>query len=299
MYKIITHPGSSHKDDFLATSVLLATLGDAAVLRREPTPADMADVNTYVVDVGFEHAPERRNFDHHQDRSLPCAFHLVMQHLGHHEAAMEMFAWYRHMSMMDVRGPYRTANHLGVDTSVLFAASSPIDGYILSTFARAEALDRDDPLYQLMKALGRDMIDLIDRKTKRLEQLKAEARVVPVKQLKTVFSDIGDDPKLAMELYLRFLDDDQVVMSITPSNRGDGWEYLRLGDNTIVDFRAIADDPEVHFVHSGGFLAKTRSRLPMQQAVELAGRAIGTPEAPGPAPGSGTPGYLDSSLAAT
>ena len=188
MYKIITHPGSSHKDDFLATSVLLATLGDAAVLRREPTPADMADVNTYVVDVGFEHAPERRNFDHHQDRSLPCAFHLVMQHLGHHEAAMEMFAWYRHMSMMDVRGPYRTANHLGVDTSVLFAASSPIDGYILSTFARAEALDRDDPLYQLMKALGRDMIDLIDRKTKRPEQLKAEARVVPVKHLKKVSS---------------------------------------------------------------------------------------------------------------
>lgn len=290
MYKIITHPGSSHKDDFLATSVLLATLDDAAVLRREPTAADMEDVNTYVVDVGFEYAPERRNFDHHQDRSLPCAFHLVMQYLGHHEAAMEMFAWYRHMSMMDVRGPYRTANHLGVDTSVLFAASSPIDGYILSTFARVSSLKRDDPLYLLMKALGRDMIDLIDRKTKRLERLKAEAMVVPVGHLKSVFSDIGDDPKLAMELYLRYLDDDQVVMSITPSNRGEGWEYLRLGDNTIVDFRTIAEDPEVHFVHTSGFLAKTRTRLPMRQAVELAARAIGTPKVCSPAPGGGIAG---------
>ncbi len=82
MYKIVTHPGSSHKDDFLAACVLLATLGDAEVHRREPTDADLADLNTYVVDVGFEYAPERRNFDHHQDRSLPCAFHLVMQYLG-------------------------------------------------------------------------------------------------------------------------------------------------------------------------------------------------------------------------
>jgi len=279
MYKIVTHPGSSHKDDFLAVCVLLATLGDAEIYRREATDSDLADLNTYVVDVGLEHAPERHNFDHHQDRSLPCAFHLVMQHLGHHDAAMQLFAWYPQLSMMDVRGPYRTANHLGVDTSVLFASSSPIDGYILSTFARVASLDREDSLYLLMKSLGKDMIDLIDRKMKRLERLKSEVRVVPVRHLKTVFSDINDEPKLAMELYLRFLDDEQVVMSITPSNRGIGWEFLRLGDNMIVDFRAIADDPEVHFVHTSGFLAKTRTRLPMQQAVELACRAIaGKPE---------------------
>jgi hypothetical protein len=156
----------------------------------------------------------------------------------------------------------------------LFASSSPIDGYILSTFSGVASLHREDPLYLLMKALGQDMIDLVERKTKRLERLKAEARVLPVRHLKTVFSDISEDPKLAMELYLRFLDDELVVMSITPSNRGDGWEFLRLGDNTIVDFRAIADDPEVRFVHTSGFLAKTRTRLPMEQAVELACRAI-------------------------
>jgi len=274
MYKIVTHPGSSHKDDFLATCMLLATLDGAKVYRREPTGADLADLNTYVVDVGFEYAPERRNFDHHQDCSLPCAFHLVMQHLGLHDAAMQIFAWYPHMSMMDVRGPHRTADHLGVDTSVLFASSSPIDGYILSTFAGVASLDREDSLYLLMKSLGKDMIDLVERKTTRLERLKSEARVVPVRHLKTVFSDISDDPKLSMELYLRFLDDELVVMSITPSNRGEGWELLRLGDNMIVDFRAISADPEVRFVHTSGFLAKTRTRLPMQQAVELACRAI-------------------------
>lgn len=274
MYKIVTHPGSAHKDDFLATCVLLAALDNAQVFRREPTSTDLEDLNTYVVDVGLEYAPQRHNFDHHHDQSLPCAFHLVMKHLGHHEAATMMFEWYPHMSMMDVRGPYRTAEHLGVDSSVLFATSSPIDGYIISTFGNAKSLTSQDLLFKFMKSLGKDMIGLIDRKMVRLEQLKAKARVVPIKHLKAVISDITNSPKLAMELYLRFLDDEQVVMSITPSNRGEGWELLRLGDNTIVDFRAIAERPEVLFVHNSGFLAKTETRMPIDEVVSLASLAV-------------------------
>jgi hypothetical protein len=274
MYKIVAHPGSAHKDDFLSVSVLLATLKQAEVYRREPSEEDLNDPDTYVVDVGLELSPERHNFDHHQDPSLPCAFHLVMQHLGHHEAAMLMFAWYPHMSMMDVRGPYRTAEHLGVDSSVLFASSSPIDGYIISTFASLESLNAQNPLYDLMKSLGENMIALIGRKMERLERLKSEAKVIEVKHLKAVTSDINNSPKLAMELYLRFLDDENIVMSITPSNRGEGWELLRLGDNTIVDFRVIENNPEIRFVHGSGFLAKTNTRLPLEEVVELACMAI-------------------------
>jgi hypothetical protein len=274
MYKIVAHPGSAHKDDFLSVSVLLATLKQAEVFRREPTEEDLNDPDTYVVDVGLELSPERHNFDHHQDRSLPCAFHLVMQHLGHHEAAMLMFAWYPHMSMMDVRGPYRTAEHLGVDSSVLFASSSPIDGYIISTFASLESLNSQNPLYDLMKSLGENMIALIGRKMERLERLKSETKVIEIKHLKAVASDIDNSPKLAMELYLRFLDDENIVMSITPSNRGEGWELLRLGDNTIVDFRVIENNQEIRFVHGSGFLAKTHTRLPMEEVVELACMAI-------------------------
>ena len=274
MYKIVSHPGSAHKDDFLSVSVLLATLEHAEIFRREPTEEDLNDPDTYVVDVGLELAPERHNFDHHQDRSLPCAFHLVMQHLGHHDAAMLMFAWYPHMSMMDVRGPYRTAEHLGVDSSVLFASSSPIDGYIISTFASLKSLNAQNPLYDLMKSLGENMIALIGRKMGRLERLKSEAEVIEIKHLKAVASDIDNSPKLAMELYLRFLDDEDIVMSITPSNRGEGWELLRLGDNTIVDFRVIENNQEIRFVHGSGFLAKTHTRLPMEEVVELACMAI-------------------------
>jgi hypothetical protein len=274
MYKIIAHPGSAHKDDFMSVCVLLATLDNAEVFRREPTGAELADPNTYVVDVGMEYVAEKHNFDHHQDRSLPCAFHLVMQHLGHHDAAMLMFIWYPHMSMMDVRGPYRTAEYLGVDSSVLFATSSPIDGYILSNFSKVNTLSSRNPLYEFMKALGQDMIALIERKTARLERLKSEAKVVPVKHLKAITSAIDNEPKLAMELLLRYLDDDHIVMSITPSNRGEGWELLRLDDYKGVDFRLIAEHPDIRFVHANGFLAKTKSRLPLQQVVCLASLAV-------------------------
>lgn len=258
----------------MSVSVLLATLGDAQVFRREPTAEDLADLNTYVVDVGMEHNPGNHNFDHHQDHSLPCAFHLVMEYLGHHDNAMMMFEWYPHMSMMDVRGPYRTAEHLGVDSSVLFASTSPIDNYIISSFAKISTLCSQDALYSLMKELGQDLIEMIDLKMKRLERLKAEAEVFPLKHFKAVVSGIEESPKLAFELYLHFMDDEKIVVSVTPSNRGAGWELLRLGDHRSVDFRKVKTHPEIHFVHANGFLAKTKTRLPLAEVLEIASLAV-------------------------
>ena len=274
MYKIVAHPGSAHKDDFLSTCVLLTTLGHAEVFRREATSEDLADPQTYVVDVGMELAPERNNFDHHQDPSLPCAFHLLMKHLGHHESAMLMFEWYPHMSMMDVRGPHRTAEHLGVDTSVLFASSSPIDGYILARFSALTHLNCDPVLYELMKELGRDLLVMMKEKMQRLARLKEESRIVKVKHLKAIVSTIDDNPKLAMDRYLTFLNDNSIVMSITPSVRGAGWEMLRLGDNRMVDFRALEGSPQVRFIHANGFVAKTCSLIPEEAVIELATQAI-------------------------
>ncbi len=278
MYKIITHPGSAHKDDFMAVSLLLATLDSAEVFRREATSEDLADPDTYVVDVGMEHDLEKHNFDHHQNATLPCAFHLVMKYLGYHDAAMVVFGWYAQMSMMDVRGPYRTAEYLGVDTSILFSSSSPIDGYILSCFSKVTSLTEQDTFYRLMKDFGADFIEMVGLKMVRLERLKREAKVLPIKHLKALVSQIEDNPKLSMELYLRALNDKAVVMSITPSTRGAGWEMVRVGDSMTVDFRSVAADPDIRFVHVNGFIAKTRSLLPLEAVLKLASQAIVSPD---------------------
>lgn len=270
MYKIIVHPGRAHRDDLMAVCVLLAALdGPVEVCRRDPGSEDLADPDTYVVDIGMDYNPQQHNFDHHQDPTLPCAFHLVMKYLGYHDDALQMFGWYPFMSMMDVRGPHKTAEHYGIDASVFFASSSPVEGYVLSRFSKFESLKPQDLLYQLMEELGQDLFALIDLKKKRLARLKEVARVVPVKHIKAVVSTIADNPKLAMELYLRFLADDSLLISITPSGRGDGWELLRLGDDGQVDFQAIVDCPEVRFVHANGHVATTHSLLPLSKVVEL------------------------------
>lgn len=62
---ILTHPGSAHKDEFLACCVLLAET-PVPISRREPTPADLADPGVAVIDVGHLHDPALNNFDHHQ-----------------------------------------------------------------------------------------------------------------------------------------------------------------------------------------------------------------------------------------
>ena len=81
-----------------------------------------------------------------------------------------------------------------------------------------------------------------------------------------------------MELYLRALNDKAVVMSITPSTRGAGWEMVRVGDSMTVDFRSVAADPDIRFVHVNGFIAKTRSLLPLEAVLKLASQAIVSPD---------------------
>jgi hypothetical protein len=197
-----------------------------------------------------------------------------MQHLGYHEDAMLVYGWYPIMNMMDVGGPHKTAETLGVDPSVLLASSSPIDGYVLSRFSLVESLHEGDLFYKFMKEMGQALIGLIDRKKQRFELLKREALIVDVKQFKAVVSRIADEPKLSMELFLRYLGDDRIVMCITPSVRCGGWEFLRLGDSRVVDFRAIADRPEVGFVHANGYVAATRDLLPWQEVIALATASI-------------------------
>jgi len=154
------------------------------------------------------------------------------------------------------------------------ASSSPIDGYILARFSALSHLNCDPVLYELMKELGRDLIVMMQQKRLRLERLKEEGRIVALKRYKAIISTIEENPKLAMDRYLTFLNDNSIVMSITPSGRGAGWEMLRLGDNRMVDFRALEGNPAVRFIHANGFVAKTCALIPQEAVIALAAQAI-------------------------
>ena len=119
---ILTHPGSAHKDEFLACCVLLATT-PCPIVRREPTDADLADPATAVLDVGHRHEPALNNFDHHQlpdDAAPTCALSLVLQHLGLYADARAFCEWLEPAEWFDCRGPNTTAKWLGVKREVIY-----------------------------------------------------------------------------------------------------------------------------------------------------------------------------------
>ncbi|MEZ4483085.1 MAG: hypothetical protein R2864_00350 [Syntrophotaleaceae bacterium] len=153
-----------------------------------------------MVDVGMHYDPQLNNFDHHQDASALCVSpdHAASRLSRGRPAGVRLVPL---MSMMDGR---TSREYFGVDASLLLASASPIDGYILSRFSRVHYLGPEDLIYKFMQEMGKDLLALIEEKKQRLERLKREAKVVQVNHIKAIVSHIADNPKLAMELYLRF-----------------------------------------------------------------------------------------------
>ena len=115
--EIITHPGGAHKDDFLACC-LIAHLHRAPITRREPSPEDLDDPHTAVIDVGGIHDPALQNFDHHQfprDHPPVCALTLVLQSLDVYDEALLLCDWLPTAEYLDTRGPNDTATWLGIE----------------------------------------------------------------------------------------------------------------------------------------------------------------------------------------
>lgn len=49
----------------------------------------------------------------------------------------------------------------------------------------------------------------------------------------------------------------EVVGTVYPDRRAAGYGLGRFRDNTRLDFTRIAHEPDVHFAHANGFVAKT------------------------------------------
>ncbi len=171
--QILTHPGGSHKDEFLACCLLLVE-NPVAIVRREPTADDLADPSIAVVDVGHEHVPERGNFDHHQfpyDHPPTCSLSLVLQHLGVYEDARKFCDWLEPAEWFDTRGPVETARWLGVDRETLFKLNSPIDTTLLRRFAGVSQLQPGEPLWEVMRWIGSDLLHYLKTLRARLNYI--------------------------------------------------------------------------------------------------------------------------------
>ena len=261
---IITHPGGAHKDDFLACCVLL-TQACVPIYRRNPSAEDLKDSSIAVVDVGLQHASEIYNFDHHQlpSEQVPtCALSLVLKNLGLYEDALEFCDWLETSEWLDCRGPADTATWLGTDHQVLAKLNSPIDITLLRRFASQVEHHQGEPVWEVMLMIGQDLIEYIKGLRSRIDFISEHAQIWNFRTKKALYMPRTDplpkDPSAGLARYLsqKQLDKD-VIAIVYPDSRGAGYGMRRFNDDHRLDFTQINSQPDVHFTHARGFIAKT------------------------------------------
>jgi hypothetical protein len=265
---ILTHPGGAHKDEVLACSVLLA-LQPVPVVRREPVPADLDDPTICVVDVGHVHDPALNNFDHHQfpkDHTPTCSLSLVLQHFGLYEEAREFCEWLEPAEWFDCRGPFATADWLGVEREILNKLNSPIDATLLKRFAGSERLEPGEPLWEVLKMIGEDILEYVKGLRDRLDYLERHAEfwdiASPGQPIQILFlrrmDPPLDDPSMGMDRFVERRGKlGEVAGLVYPDRRGNGYGLSRFRDDARLDFTRVAQEPDIHFAHARGFVAKT------------------------------------------
>lgn len=272
---ILTHPGSAHKDEFLACCVLLAER-PVPIMRREPSEAELADRSVCVVDVGHRHEPALHNFDHHQfpaDHPPTCSLSLVLQDLGLYEDARQFCDWLEPAEWFDCRGAQATARWLGVQRDTMSKLNSTIDLSLLRRFALQTRLAPGEPLWEVMRMIGEDITGYVRSLRARLDFLGQNAVFWDF----NLGSDPGkflflprtepmpEEPSMALD---RFVEERgltrEVVGLVYPDRRGGGYGLSRFRDNPRLDFTRIAGEADVHFAHARGFVAKTSASEPLR-----------------------------------
>lgn len=268
---ILTHPGSAHKDEFLACSVLAAYY-EVPIIRRDPDQTDLDNPEICVVDIGGAHQAENNNFDHHQfpkDHPPTCALSLVLQDLGVYEQAKQFCEWLEPTEWFDCRGAVDTAAWLGVPSKVMGQLNSPIDITLLRRFAGETHLRPGDVIWEVMRMIGQDLLDYIRNLRNRLTYIEKNSEFWTLNENGHSFGvlylprrkPVPHDPSSGIEFFIANQGKEGTVAAlIYPDRRGDGYGLSRFNDDKRLDFALIKSEPDVHFAHVRGFVAKTTAK---------------------------------------
>ncbi len=265
---ILTHPGSAHKDEFLACCLLVA-VHESPIFRREPTQADLDNPAMAVVDVGGEDDAARGNFDHHQfpkDHPPTCSLSLVLMDLGLYEDARLYCDWLEVAEWFDTRGPVETAAWLGVERTLLAKLNSTLDLTLLRRFAGMSEIRPGEPMWEVMRWVGGDLIGYLRSLREKLNEIGRSSEIWEMSHeagdFRVLFlpraENFSEDASAGLARYASGLPEGrQVIAMVYPDRRGTGFALSRFNDDLRMDFTRIAAEGDVHFAHARGFVAKS------------------------------------------
>ncbi len=282
--RIVTHAGGAHADEVLACAVLLAAVpGIVRIDRRNRVEeADFADPGCFVLDLGGRLEPDRRHFDHHQlDRTAEpaCTFSLVLRWLNLESAARAWFPWFDPLVLVDAKGNEETSRRYGWPPLTVERLESPAELALRDAFASRAALEPGDPLWDWLAATGAWLLEKLNALEARWALFQKTGRLLPVGGFQVLFFDLPPDtpdPGLGLDQIRLRLGGD-IAARVAPDPRGAGYAMKRFGDDPRLDFGRLAGDPRIAFIHSGGFMATTLSRLPVEELLALLKQAAGEP----------------------
>jgi hypothetical protein len=117
-----------------------------------------------------------------------------------------------------------------------------------------------------MKMIGADLVSYVTNLRARMDEVAQVEQVWDLGEgddgIKVMFAPRTDPPiedaSGALAWRIKELElEDEVVATVYPDSRGEGYGMRRFNDSPVLDFSLLADEPEVHFTHARGFIAKT------------------------------------------
>jgi hypothetical protein len=284
----IPHKGRAHLDEFIGTCILIAYDENITkVERRDPSEADIESLTAYVYDQGGIHDPARLCFDHHQmgPKSGVMAASLILDYIVEKEDLdrtgefniNRVLNWLEYAVVLDNKGPDKLAELALLPKWSLEQLFSPVEAAMKEMFEKESVISHDQPLFQVMKAVGESILANVRTFYDKLYTAHAASSIIDFDDFDVLVVTEVTDPGTMKEL--RFdMGGDQIAISVMPDPRDGGWALYRWDDHPAVDFTQIKDDDRVLFAAKSGFIAKTKERIPLEEVEELLESALVEPE---------------------
>lgn len=268
--KIITHDGTFHADEKVARAFLitkgiinLSTPFERRSLRDGVTREELDNPRICVLDMGREFAPEKGNFDHHQDSSIPATNMLVLEYFEDDEKVKAIMkeSMFDYLDRVDrglvVEKPttltvpqiIRALNSLENGSEI---ADQVTHSFVFDCYFKAMAGKSCTP-HQLINNLS-DKISPLRTKVAEALFLQRLALLESAERWASEVEKIGkyaiQDNDRQIVGWHELAEKDGVAALVTPSLRG-GWNMISVSTEV---FKIPSHETQT-FLHASGFMA--------------------------------------------
>ena len=176
-----------------------------------------------------------------RDRVPTCSLSLVLQDLGLYDDARSFCDWLETAEWFDCRGANATANWLGVKREIIGRMSSPIELSLLRRFASQNEHLPGEPLWEIMKMIGKDLVDYLRGLRRRLQRISANIAKFGTSSENRMAIYLPHPPCLMIRRWASFIEENGLAAKahamIYPDRRGKGYGLCRYNDHPSMDFK--------------------------------------------------------------